>query len=182
MGTDKAFLEMSGQPLIERVLARVEGVADEIIISANRPEAFAYLGLPTFADIVPGKAALGGIYTAVSQARGEHTLVVAVDMPFLNRDLLAYLLSLREGYDVVVPRLDGYLEPTHAVYSKACLKPMRRRINANRLKVIDLFYDEVRVRYVDEEAMRPYDPELRSFVNVNTPDDLAQANTSVEHD
>lgn len=181
MGSDKAFINVAGQPLIERVLSRVAGLADEIIISANRPEKFAYLGLPTYPDILPGKAALGGIYTAVSQAHGAHTLVVAVDMPFLNRDLLAFLLSLREGHDVVAPRLDGYPQATHAVYGKGCLEPIRRKLDADRLKIIG-FYDEVRVRYVDEDAMRPYDPDLRSFVNVNTPDELSDVRGAAEGD
>lgn len=174
MGVDKAFVNVSGQPLVERVLARVEGLADETLISANQPDAFAHLGLPVYPDILPGKAALGGIYTAISKARGEHVLVVAVDMPFLNRDLLAYLLSLREGYDVVAPRLDGYPQATHAVYGKACLDPIRRKLDVDRLKIIG-FYDEVRVRYVDEDEMRPFDPDLRSLVNVNTPADLSDA-------
>lgn len=174
MGRDKSFVEVEGQHLIERVLEIVTGLADETIISTNRPDAFAHLGLPTFTDVVPDKGSLGGIYSAVTHARGQHTLVVAVDMPFLNRDLLAYLLSLRHGHDVVAPRLDGYPQATHAVYSKACLEPMRCRIDAGRLKIIR-FYDEVRVRYVDEGEMTPFDPDLRSFVNVNTPDELADA-------
>jgi molybdopterin-guanine dinucleotide biosynthesis protein A len=174
MGTDKSFVRILGQPLIERVLARVEGLADEVVIITNRPAEFAYLGVPLFEDIVPGKAALGGIYTALSRVRGEHTLVVAVDMPFLNPDLLAYLLSLRQGYDVVAPRLEGYPQATHAVYGKACLDPIRRKIEVNRLKIVD-FYDQVRARYVDEDEMRPFDPALRSFVNVNTPDELSDA-------
>ena len=108
MGTDKALLEVLGQPLIERVLARVEGLADEVIVITNQPADFVYLDIPLFADIVPNKGSLGGIYTAISRATGEHTLVVAVDMPFLQPGLLAFLLSLREGYDVVAPRLEGY--------------------------------------------------------------------------
>ena len=179
MGTDKSLLEVLGQPLIERILARVEGLADEVIVITNQLADFAYLGVPLFADIVPNKGSLGGIYTAISRATGEHTLVVAVDMPFLQPGLLAFLLSLREGYDVVAPRLDGYPQATHAVYSKACLVPIRRKIDANRLKIIG-FYDEVRVRYVDEDEMRPFDPALRSFINVNTPDELTAARRMLE--
>lgn len=174
MGTDKAFLEFAGQPLVERVLARVEGLADEVVLVANQPEAFFYLGLPLYTDIIPDRGPLGGIYTAVSSTHGEHTLVVAVDMPFLSRDLLAYLLSLRAGYDVVAPHLQKYPQGTHAVYGKACLEPIRRDVEAGHLKIIG-FYDEVRVRYVDEDEMRPFDPALRSFVNVNTPDELSDA-------
>jgi len=174
MGTDKSFVSLLGRPLIEEVLARVEGLGSETLIITNHPDDYRYLGLPLFADVVPGAGALGGIYTAVSVAGAPYTLVVACDMPFLNHHLLAYLVSLRAGYDVVVPRLGGVPEPLHAVYGKNCLEPMRRRIERGRLKVIG-FFPEVRVRTVDEPEIERFDPQHLSFVNVNTPDELAQA-------
>jgi molybdopterin-guanine dinucleotide biosynthesis protein A len=90
-------------------------------------------------------------------------------MPFLSTRLLAQLVALSRDYDVVAPRIEGYPEPLHAVYSRACLAAIRPRVEAGRLKIVG-FYEEVRVRYVDEPELRQIDPELRSFRNVNTPD------------
>ena len=172
MGTDKSFVPFLGRPMIEVVRERVEGLGDELIIVTNKPDAYAYLGLPMFGDDYPDTGPLGGIYTAVRHACHTHTLVVACDMPWLNRPLLEYMVGLREAADVVVPRWDKFPEPLHAVYSKTCLEPMREKLEAGVLK-ITAFYGRVSLRFVEREEIARFDPEGRSFVNVNTPDDLA---------
>jgi molybdopterin-guanine dinucleotide biosynthesis protein A len=108
----------------------------------------------------------------VNHARHDRTLVVACDMPWLNRPLLEYMVGLREAADVVVPRWDKFPEPLHAIYSKACLEPMREKLEAGMLK-ITAFYGRVSLRFVEREEIARFDPEGRSFVNVNTPDELA---------
>ena len=155
MGTDKSFVPFLGRPMIEVVLERVAGLGDELIIVTNKPDDYAYLGLPIFGDDYPDTGPLGGIYTAVNHARYERTLVVACDMPWLNRPLLAYMVGLREAADVVVPRWDKF-----------------EKLEAGVLK-ITAFYGRVSLRFVEREEIARFDPEGRSFVNVNTPDDLA---------
>ena len=179
MGTDKALVEFLGRPLIEHVAARVADVGQvETLLITNRPDDYAYLGLPMFGDVLPDKGSLGGIYTAIHASRAPYTLVVACDMPFVNPVLLRYMADLLDApdgpFDVVVPRSGGYPEGLHAIYGKACLGPIRKRMDANWLKVIG-FYDDVRVRYLEEAEYAPIDPEGRSFYNVNTPEELAQA-------
>lgn len=174
MGTDKSFVRVLGVPMVERVLAQVRGLGAETLIVTNNPGDYAYLGLPLYADVIPGAGALSGIYSALRHAVHPHVLVVACDMPFLSRPLLAHLLALGPDFDVVVPRAAEGVEPLHAVYGKACLEPVRRRLDAGRYKVIG-FYDDVRVRYVEEAELRRYDPRLRSFVNVNTPEEARGA-------
>jgi molybdopterin-guanine dinucleotide biosynthesis protein A len=97
-------------------------------------------------------------------------------MPFLNPALLRYMIGLCEGdhFDVIVPRVDGYPQGLHAIYSKACLEPIRARLDADRLKVIG-FYDDVRLRYLDEDEYQSLDPNGLAFRNVNTPEELADA-------
>ncbi|MCA9905229.1 MAG: molybdenum cofactor guanylyltransferase [Anaerolineae bacterium] len=177
MGTDKALVDLNGKPVIERLLARVRDLGQaETILIANRPEAYTHLGLPTFPDALADTGSLGGIYTAILRSQQPYTLVLACDMPFVNPDLLRHMLSLRAGdqYDAIVPRVEGYPEGLHAVYSKACLPPIRRRLDADQLKVIG-FYADVRVRYLDEKEWQSFDPDGISFYNVNTPDQLEQA-------
>ena len=95
-------------------------------------------------------------------------------MPFVNADLVGYMAGLREGQDVVAPVLEGRAEPTHALYSKACLPHMERRLEAGDLKITG-FFDDVRVRYVGEDEVDGFDPERLSFFNINTAADLGRA-------
>lgn len=176
MGTDKAFVELSGKPMIQHVIERVADLGqNETFIITNRPDDYQHLGLPMFPDVVPDKGSLGGIYTALHHSTYHHTLVVACDMPFLNPDLLHYMLAHTANMDVVVPRVDGYPQGLHAIYNQNCLAPIRQRLDADRLKVIG-FYDQVKVRYVDENEWQVFDPKGLSFHNVNTPEELAAAN------
>lgn len=176
MGQNKALLEVGGQPIVERVLARVrEVVSGEVMIIANEREPYQYLGLPVYRDIIPHKGPLGGLYTALSHSGEDHALVVSCDQPFLSVPLMDYLVGLRSEYDVVVPlNRDGYPQSMYAVYSRGCIEPIRRRLAADRLKVIG-FYPDVRVREVAGEEIDQFDPERLSFFNVNTPEDLEEA-------
>lgn len=176
MGTDKSFVLFEGRPMIEVVREQVVGLGDELILITNKPDAYGYLGLPMFGDVYPDHGSLGGIFTAVYYASHPHTLVVACDMPWLNRALLQYMISLRQSADVVVPRWQKYPEPLHAVYSKACLAPIEANLKAQRLKIAG-FFDQVRVHFVERETIDRFDPHGRSFANVNTPQDLQGAQT-----
>lgn len=175
MGTNKAFVKVGGQPIIERIIERVKGLGDEIVIIANNTDPYKHLGLPIRSDLIPGKASLGGLYTALASTQADYTLVLSCDHPFLNPDLLRYLIDLRDGYDVVAPlSADGYLQALHAVYSKACLEPIHKRLEANQLKIIS-FFPDVRVRKVTISEIEQFDPQHLSLINVNRPEDLAQA-------
>ena len=177
MGTDKSFVPLRGKPLIEHLLARIASLGqDETILVTNRPDEYAHLDLPMFTDVLPGKGALGGIYTAVHASQSPYTLALACDMPFVNADLLRYMLALTEGdeVDIVVPRVDDHPQGLHAIYSKTCLPPIRARLDADRLKVIG-FYDQVRVRYLDPPEWSQLDPQGLSFHNINTPAELLKA-------
>ena len=174
MGTDKSFVRVLGRPLIEHILAQVAGLGDETLIVTNRPDEYAYLGLPLFSDVLPDTGALGGLYSALHAARQRHILCIACDMPFVVRPLLDYLLSLRHVGEAVVPRLAGQPEPFRAIYRRDCQERMLAALDAGRLRVSGIFA-ELQVRYVDEAEIDRFDPERLSFVNVNTPADLEQA-------
>ncbi|MCQ3930045.1 MAG: molybdenum cofactor guanylyltransferase [Chloroflexi bacterium] len=176
MGTDKSFVTLLGKPLIEHLLDRLADLGeDERILVTNRPDDYAALGLPMLTDVLPDKGSLGGIYTAITYSQSEYTLVIACDMPFANPALLKYMIGLCDGsYDVIVPRVDNYPEGLHAIYSQACLAPIRKRLDADQLKVMG-FYSDVRVRYLDEAEYHSFDPKGLSFFNVNTPQELEEA-------
>lgn len=171
MGRDKAFLEVGGRPVIERVMGQVQSLTDDLFISTNSPEKYVHLGLPLVPDIYPDKAALGGLYSVIQAARHAHVLVVACDMPFLKVALLQYLIDLVPQADVVVPLITPpQPETLHAVYSKNCLPAIERRLLADQLRLIGFFAD-VTVRYVERDEIVKFDPEFHSFVNMNTPED-----------
>lgn len=177
MGTDKAFVMLHGKPLVEHLVAKVRHLGQiETILITNRPDAYSFLGLPAYTDVLPGSGSLGGIYTALHYSRTSYVLILACDMPFVSTPLLKYMVRLTEGdsFDVIVPRVEGYPESMHAIYRRTCLGPIRARLNAGQLKVTG-FYGEVCVRAIDEPEYQIFDPKGLSFYNVNTPEDLARA-------
>lgn len=181
LGRNKALEPIGGQPLICRVTERLAQVAEELVVVVNEAERATVLPLPAEAKVTvdryPGKGSLGGLFTGLSAATsagGGWAVMVACDMPFLNVALLRYMLSLREGHDAVVPVVEDRPEPLHALYSARCLPFMERRLQADDLKIAR-FFDEVRVRYVPEAELRRLDPELLSFFNINTQEDVDRA-------
>ena len=125
-------------------------------------------------DVFPDCGSLGGIYTGLNASPTQWCLVTACDMPFLSAPLLSHLASLRDGFDAVVPVVDGRPEPTHALYTRRCLPAIEARLSAGQLKISG-FFDDVAVRYVPENEIRDFDPDLLSFFNINRPEDLARA-------
>jgi molybdopterin-guanine dinucleotide biosynthesis protein A len=183
LGRNKALEPVAGEPLLLRVIGRLSQVAGQTVVVLARPEAAQELPLPGSAvvavDMYPGGGSLGGIFTGLTAAGGEWGVVVACDMPFLNVSLLKHMLLLRDGFDAVVPVLQDRPEPTHAVYSKACLPHMEARLQAGDLKIAR-FFDDVRVNYVPQTEVDKRDPEHLSFFNVNTQQDLDRALSLVE--
>lgn len=174
MGSNKALQEVGGVRIIDRLIGAIRPLFPEIAIVANDAATYADLGVPIWPDRIPGKGALGGIYTAVCHSACPQTFCIACDMPFPNQAVIAYLRDLAPEYDVVVPRTaDGY-QPLHAVYGKSCLPPMEAMIGADSLK-IDRLFSAVRLRTVEEGELQPMDPSLRCFINVNTWKELEAA-------
>jgi molybdenum cofactor guanylyltransferase len=184
MGVDKAMLSIRADdpPMAAVVIDRVRAVArDVMLIASNRPE-YEQFEARLIPDRFPGSAALGGIATALTNAEHEHCLVVACDMPFLNVELLHWMASQPRDYDVLIPHLAGesrqgpgfVYQTLHAIYSKACLPEIERRLAERNRQVIG-FFDNVRVKPLAEVQIRKIDPNLRSFFNANSPETVEQA-------
>lgn len=172
MGRNKALIEVGGRPVLQRVIDSSAPLSDDRFLVTNSPETYHPFGLPMVPDRIPGRAALGGLYTALHQARHPWTLVLACDMPLLEPALITFLAGLRRDVEVVVPRLKAYPEPLHAFYHKDCLHPIETQLKRERLKLIG-FFPAVRVCYVDEDRLTQASPNLDSLVNLNTPADVA---------
>jgi molybdopterin-guanine dinucleotide biosynthesis protein A len=177
MGEDKALKPFLGRPLIQRVLERLFTIADEMIVTTNRPDEYAFLNQRLIADLKPGRGALGGLYTAIASASNPFVAVVACDMPFASAALLeaATRLMVQEEADVVIARGEEGYEPLHAVYRReTCLPAIEKALDANLWKVV-AWFPEVRVRVLTSDEVRRYDPKNLAFWNVNTPEEFAQA-------
>jgi molybdopterin-guanine dinucleotide biosynthesis protein A len=177
MGQDKALMPFLGRPLVQRVVERLAPIADEVILTTNRPEDYRFLDLPLFPDLKPGRGALGGLYTALKSARCETVAVVACDMPFASRELIeaASRLLVEEEADVVIPDSGGGLEPMHALYRReTCIPAIEAAIQADQWKLVSWF-PQVKVRVLQPDEIELYDPEGLSFWNLNTPEEFAEA-------
>ncbi len=174
MGRDKALLPLGGMSLIEHVLRRVEGLGEEVLITTNRPDDYGFLGKRMVEDLEPGAGALHGLLTALEAARGERILLVGCDMPFVNRNLLEYMLAIATEAEVIIPRRGGRFQPLHAIYAKSCAGPVRQTLEAGEKRMIS-FFPRIQTSIVEQETLDRYDPEGLSFFNANTPEELAHA-------
>ncbi len=183
LGRDKALETVGSKSLLQGVVSNLSLLNCDVIIVTAREQSLSpslnYSKSRIVTDIYPGKGALGGIYTGLAASDSLYNLVVACDMPFLNHDLLCYMIQLSPGFDVTVPRLGNMVEPLHAVYSKDCLVPVESLLRQGNLSIIELFA-LVRVRYVEAEEIDRFDPKHLSFFNINTEADLNMARELVK--
>jgi molybdopterin-guanine dinucleotide biosynthesis protein A len=175
MGRNKALVPFLGVPMIQRVCDRMAGCGNERIVTANHPRDLAFLDLPCFPDLVPDRGALGGLYTALWHSSHPLVAVVACDMPFANLALLRFACDQIGSADVAIPESAGGLEPLHAVYRReTCLPAIRAALDIGKWRV-DAWFGQVQIRVLERSDYAHLDPRELTFVNVNTPEELAQA-------
>ena len=175
MGKDKALIRLAGIPLIEHVLGRIDGLADEILITTNRPETLNHLNLRMAPDEVPGAGALHGLNTALRAALGDVVLVLSCDTPFVSRELLEHLLNRAHEADVIVPKHGDKYEPLQAVYNSAhCLPALEAALESDERRMVS-FFPKVHILPIEEPVLTELDPSGLSFFNINTPADLERA-------
>jgi molybdopterin-guanine dinucleotide biosynthesis protein A len=177
MGRDKSVLPFQGEVLIQRIINRLAGLASEVIIIAPRTQESVTMGFRVEEDLLPERGPLGGLFTALSATTNEAVALVACDMPFVSAELLIYELDIlvADNMDVVVPSSEKGLEPLHAIYRRNTSLPVvRRAINSGEQRLISWFPD-VNVRILSRDETRPFDPRGLSFLNINTPEELALA-------
>lgn len=176
MGRDKLFIEVEGRRLLQRVLDILELIFDDIMIVVSATETgetlekFNWVRHRIVQDLIPDKAAMGGLYTGLYYAASDRLFAVGGDMPFLSKNLIKYIVS-RDDYDIVIPRTSKGLHPLHAVYSKNCLPVARAMIEEGDLSISSLVRKMGRYEVSEKEILQ-VDPDLISLINVNTSEDL----------
>ena len=178
LGQDKISLIIAGENLLERTVRQLSQLSDELILvlaqEQQNPISKSFPNVKVATDSHSGKGPLIGIYAGLKIATDDYCFAVACDMPFLNTELLRYMMNISHDFDAIIPCIEGEVEPLHAVYSRSCLKIIGKMIESDDLKVRNLL-EQVKVRYVEESEIKPFDPEHLSWFNINTPDDLQRA-------
>lgn len=168
MGRNKAFMEWQGQSMLGRSIEVLRSVFSEIIISTNNPELYGEYNVKIVPDIYKDCGPLGGLHACLKAAQYKYSFFVACDMPFLNVEVIRFLAEFTGKDSAIVPDVAGGLHPLHAFYHKDCLPIIEKRLEAKRLKTLEI-YEECSVCYVREDDFREFPQIERVFSNINTP-------------
>jgi len=176
MGEDKRYLVVGEQTLLERGLAVLRSIFQEVLVVIAQDSLPLNVDARVVRDLVPDCGSLGGLYTGLTQAITPYIFVVACDMPFLDPAVITQFTSRRASADIVMAKLAARLHPMHALYGKGCLPVLEQMIRARQLKIQEMLsHASLHVRYVTDADLLTIDPSGRSFQNVNTPADLEVA-------
>lgn len=176
-GRDKSRLVIEGRSIIVRQMEVLQRVAHDIFIVGPRADLYADLGLPVYADLLPGRGALGGLYTALEVARNEAVLTVACDLPFLDAGLLARLAERAAGRDGAWIVTGRGTEPLVACYRRGGRTRVLDRLRSGALKAADLG-TSLEMAAVGADEAAEFGPIDRLLANVNTPEDFARIESS----
>jgi molybdopterin-guanine dinucleotide biosynthesis protein A len=173
-GRDKRTLVVGDRRILDRQVAALRPLTSRIVIVGGSPDPFIGLDLPIVQDRVPGAGVLGGVYTALADARAERVLVLACDMPFVTTEFLAFLAATGRSADVTVPRDGTGLHPLCAAWSAAVAPLVEELIRRGVRRVQDAL-GALRVHLVEGPVLQAFDPQGCLLRNVNTPDEYARA-------
>ena len=181
-GENKAFISVGGRRIIDRLLDVFSDLFDEIILVTNHPELFLQWDLTIVTDIFDLRSSLTGIHTGLFYSNNPYAFFSACDTPFLKKELVEILVKqIEQKIDIIMPETAAGFEPLCAIYSKRCLKPAEDHLKANKVKIQWAFRSN-RIKNIPENQLRTVDPELRSFLNINTPEDLVRAEEIISED
>lgn len=179
-GQNKAILRIGGKRIVDRLLEVYAGLFDQIVLVTNDPAAYMDVDALIVSDHYSVRSSLNGLHAGLYAAAHEHAFFTACDTPFVQSRLVELMLDhIERKTDVVLPATAAGFEPMFAVYGKSCLPAMVWQLEHQRLKIDGLFR-KVRVKTVAEEDLRKIDPELSSFFNINTPEDMIRAEAQLK--
>jgi molybdenum cofactor guanylyltransferase len=177
-GKEKYFFRYRGQTFIERLVDTLRGIVDEIILVARDPgqcERFRELkGVRCIADIRHGIGPIGGLHAGTLAAHGDLIFVSACDMPCIDASVVEYLFTSLGDHDASIPSWNyDMIEPLHAVYRRDVLLEYLKSHDSYSLRPL---IRSMNTLYVPIEAIRKFDPELKTFTNINKIEDLEKLN------
>lgn len=178
-GSNKALALFHDKPVIQHVAETLSPLFPTLLLATNTPEAYAFLGLPTVADIYRNAGPLGGIHAALSSIAEPRGFVAGCDMPLLDSQLIRFLCTLSEkgNWEVVLPWPASGPEPLYAVYNQSALPVIEKNLKQGRWKLSDTV-SELLVRRVEEADLLDIVADLSTFHNINRPEDIADISGS----
>jgi len=174
-GRNKAFIKIKDKRILDRICGVFKELFKEVLLVAKDPLPYIQEDIQIATDLFPVRSSLTGIHAGLFYAKTPYVFFTACDTPFLKKEMIETILDhIDQGSDIVIPQTDEGFEPLCAVYSKNCLPIAERHLVHNKLKILRVF-QRTRIKTIPEKVLRLKDPDLISFFNVNTPDDLAGA-------
>jgi molybdenum cofactor guanylyltransferase len=171
-GRNKALLSVGDQSIVGRQIELFDALFEQVILVTNQPLEFVSWEGLIVSDLLPVRSSLSGIHAGLFYTRFSHAFVSACDMPFLKKEMIQLLIkNLEPKWDVIVPVTKEGYQPLCAVYSKRCLKTIEDQVAKGDMKISKL-YSRIKVKKIVEESLRQIDPDLISFFNINTQEDL----------
>lgn len=177
MGQDKAMLSLHGRTLLQHVKDSVGQVFSQVIVSVRQPRAG--LGLPQVCDALPDGGPLAGLAAALESIETPWLFAVGCDMPFVSPEVIEVLARRRSGHQAVVPVVQGHPQPLAAFYARDCLDAIRDIQAGGGKHSLRALLERLDVCYVDEAQLMEFDPQLRSFFDLDTPADVAAVSNGV---
>lgn len=180
-GQNKAFISIGGKRILDHIYEVFNKLFAEIILVTSDPLQYIKWDLNIAADLSPIRSSLTGIHAGLFYSTNPYSFFIACDTPFLKIKMVeAIINSIEPDVDIILPETSKGIQPLCAVYSKQCLKHVERQLTRKELQ-IRRFFKKVRVKKLPENLLRKNDPDLLSFFNINTPDDLAKAKEIVQN-
>jgi molybdopterin-guanine dinucleotide biosynthesis protein A len=182
-GRDKGLVVLSGKPLILHVIDRVSKVVDEVLVivsSKDQKNKFEII-LGEKANLVIDKndsqTPLVGAITGFESAKNEYSLLLPCDTPLISIQIVQFLLDMCTHRSAAIPRWpSGYIEPLQAVYhTKVTLTAAKTALAQGNMNMRSMIDNLRGVRYVSTMVLEQLEPDLLTFFNVNTPQDLKKA-------
>jgi molybdopterin-guanine dinucleotide biosynthesis protein A len=176
MGTNKALLPLPGQAsetFLAHLVSTMAPLCAELLIVARDPAQFARIALPDTRlvyDEKPGSGPLMGLYSGLKAMQSTTALVIAVDMPFVQPALLAFLLDCYKQDALIVPVVEGIPQVLLALYPRSILPQIETLLQQGK-RAPRALLEVTPVHYIEEALLRQVDPQLRSFVGINTRED-----------
>jgi molybdopterin-guanine dinucleotide biosynthesis protein A len=184
MGRNKALLALPGESahtFVERLTSLLSELCVEtLLVARDEHSGKEYASFPTGAsrrliyDDIPDQGPLRGLYSGLRAMTCAHALVLAVDLPFVRPELLAWLRAFPLTGELLVPLVEGIPQVLLARYPRSLLPVVERCLQEGRRDPRALL-ERAPVRFLEEEQVRRVDPDLRSFININTPDEWRRA-------
>ncbi len=179
-GTEKALLQVGGVRILDRIYEIYRELFDEIILVTNSPERFLEWDLLIVSDLFAIRSSLTGIHAGLFYTTNPYAFISACDTPFLKKEMVETVIGrIEDKIDIVMPETSAGFEPLCAAYSKRCLEAAQNNLQQNKLKITRTFRKS-RIKTISEKVLRQIDPELQSFFNINTPEDLQRAEEMVK--